>query len=373
MTLVLRIGLGALAVLVVALVGFGGWAKMRASDSLAHAQERVDADWATWGARVKADGDAWKDDDLFAQRDGGDASGVLFAHVRWERVDAGPELGATLTEQIKSWSSAWPTHAGDAGVEQLDLTWMSQLEGAAYWDLEPDGGQLDGMPFDALNEPIPRFDDLTTLAKARLLQGLATNTGPAAARDVRTLARLCLTTEHLVGEMVGVALLGIERHAWEEAIGRGLDVTEWKPVNEADQGRLKRALWAAQAPYLLVAHGDLAAYRPVVGQCGGLREGVGQAHFLRGYLERAMPERYEALQRELVASPCRLRRPRAAWLARTAAGTLAVSGQALCPIESDSPLCQADWLVKLPFARDFVGLTLANIAMGDWFKPYRTP
>lgn len=369
-----------LAVVVVGLVLVGTLLAREGEATFQKSQQQLADDWSRWSAEIQVDDVRWKNHPLLQPHDGGDASALLFAHVRWDKLDGGratPEIPEPLTKQFKEWGPDWPQHAGEAGVELLDLAWMSDLERYGYWDLEPVGGPLDAVPFAPLSEPIPQFVDLLNIARARLAQGLASGHHVEAAHEVRELARLTLSSEQLVGAMVGVALLHLEQRAWDEAVDRRLDVTDWEPVSEDDQHRLKRLLWAANAPLSLAGNGPMLSSRVEVGRCTALREGLGSAHFLRGYLQRRLPERYGALTRALEESSCRLRRQRAVWTGDRPEGQLPLSMAAFCTGDFGDPslpLCRApDFAVRLPFVREFLGMTLASGSTPDWFKPYRSP
>jgi hypothetical protein len=369
-----------LAVLVVGLVLVGTLLAREGEATFQKSQKQLADDWARWASVIEADDARWKNHPLLQPRDGGDASPLLFAHVRWDKVDGGrtsPEIPEPLSKQFKEWGADWPKHAGEAGVELLDLAWMSELDHYGYWDLEPVGGPLDAVAFSPLTEPIPQFVDVLDIARARLAQGLASGHHVEAAHEVRELARLSLSTEQLVGAMVTVALLHLEQRAWDEAVDRHLDVSGWEPVSEVDRQRLKRVLWAVNAPLALAGNGPMLSSKLEVGRCTALRQGLGTAHFLRGYLQRRLPERYGALTRSMEESSCRLRRQRAVWTDARPEGQLPVSVMAFCAGEFGDPsmsLCRApNFVVTLPFVREYLGMTLVASSTYDWFKPYRSP
>ncbi len=367
-----------LAILVVGLVVLGSLADRQARASLETAQEGLAADWRRVEAEVLRDQARWQDDPLLSPRDGGDAAALLFAHVRWDGVDGGgllgpPPLPEPLLTQLEAWKETCFEHVDEAQLEGLDLVWMGQLAAFGFWDLESEGSPIAKAPYAHFTEPVPMFLDVQRLARARLLQGLREGTVVAAAAEVRELARLSFTTEHLVGEMVGVGLLSVEAKAHAEAVKRGVDVAGWAPlVEEAARGQLKRALWAANAPTSMLATGVVASTRLPVGRCSALREGLGNAHFLRRYTERLVPERYEALTAALADSPCRLRRARLAWATQSTEGQPPIS---LCDaLDEREGACQAlDGLRYAPFVRTLAGASLLNISNPDWLQHYRAP
>lgn len=368
---VVRIVAVAVALVLIAVVFAAAAVSRETNRILGDAQGKVLADWNRFAPDITADTARWASDPLFAARDGGDAAPVLFAHLRWEGVDGGgtTDVPEPLVDQLRSWGGEFARHAGDAGESDVDVKWLSQLAQYGYWDIEPIGGPLDGHPFEPLSEPLPNFVDLGPLAKVRLMQGLTTGTHVMAGAEVRELARLCFTSENLIGEMVGVMLLNLERQAHQEAVRRGLDVTGWAPVSEEDALKLKRLLWATKGPHSPLATGQLAATEVRVGRCSSLREGMAMAHFGRRFSEGLIPERYAAWTAALAKNDCRLRRLRAAWASKTTEGQLPLDSSAHC--EGDSFACRAPQLAPdVPFVRSYVGASL--LAAGDpgWFKYY---
>jgi hypothetical protein len=369
--------LGVLVLAVVLLLaGVMVWAMHKARGEAQAVQERLSADWARFEPRVMADEALWKNHPLLARHEGGDAAGLLFKHVRLERGAAqAPPLSTALTDALKALGPDWARRSKEVDLSGVDLGWLKELSTYGYWDLEGAGSPLAALPFSPLDEPLPNFGDLQNAARARLMRGLNDGTAGEAAGEVRELARLCLTTDTLIGVMVGTSMLGMEHKAYDEAVRRGQDTLGWTPVTDADAEALKRALWAAQAPGTLLSAGTLSSAQLPVGQCVALRENLGLAWFLKGYLQEELPERYAALTKALDQSPCRLTRARAAWKGTDTGGQLPVSGAAMCM--TDAGAVPADcWMPNLVMrfgaVRTFIGLNLATIAATDWFKRYRT-
>lgn len=358
-----------LALVVCAALWFGRGRVNEVRERVRTAQERALADWRTFAPRIEADVARWRADPLILARDGGDAAPLLFEHVRWDGVLRESPVPYALTQQLNQPDGGW-VHAAGPELEALDVSWLSGLQGFGYWNAQAPAS----MPFKAFNEPLPKFTDAQLFAKAALVKGLAAGDARPAARDVRELARLCFTTEQLIGEMIAVSLLNLERRAYDQARARGQSVEGWEPVSEADVNALKRVAWAAVAPHSMMATGDLEAAEVPVGYCTGLGEGVLQAYYLRGYLETELPLRYAAIERALAQQRCRLVRARAAWTGGTGEGQLPVSGEAFCM--GDDGTTKKDcavpgFVMSLPFVRPFVGNTLVLIAAPDWLKQYR--
>lgn len=336
--------------------------------AIREAQAELATRQRTFAAAVMADQRRWAGDPLFAPRDGGDAAALLFQHVAFEGRAAPQPLPAEVVAGLKDAGADWPRATLD--VSSLDLGWMAQLAGFGFWDVEGPQTPLSGRPFEGMTEPIPRFTDVLAFSKARLLKGLASGDVQAALDDVHELSRLCLTTELLVGDMVAVALLGLERQAAEEAARRGLDLGGRQVMTEADQQSLKRALWVAPASTALLAPTTPLDPRfPLVGRCSAERE-LASALLLRPWAEPLLPERYRQLGDQLAQSPCRLRRLRAAWQT-TGEGELPLSGAALCDATAGGGSCDVpDFVTRLPFVRPAVGAVLVSTATTDWFRLY---
>lgn len=197
---------------------------------------------------------------------------------------------------------------------------------------------------------------------------------------MRELARLCLTTENLIGAMVGVALLLIEARAHEAAVAQGLDVTGWRPVDEARRQSLTRVYWAANVPWNLLSDGRAASFASSpampIGRCVALREALGLAQFARPWAETLLPERYAALTKALTEHPCRLRRARAAWASNDPSGQMPSEGPALCEFIDRPPSdCAgpAASLARLSVLRHFIGANLVAASSADWLRRYREP
>jgi hypothetical protein len=324
---------------------------------------------------MEADEARWVNDPLFLATDGGDAAELMAEHVGWDAPDAGlpaprARVPAEVVQRFRESNDGGWVDLRDDVILNIDVQWFSKLPALGFWDT--DRG-LEQVPFDAFAEPVPNFVSLLALAKVRFIQGFVRGDVLTAATEVRALTRLMMTTESLLGLMVGVGLLHIERRAHEAAVAQGLDVTGWTPKSSEEVGRLRAVLWAEQSTMSLLATGALADHRPAIGECLALREGVGAAHFLRGYLEAELPKRYAELDAALAQSPCRLTRLRAVWTSRSKVGQLPATGEAFCVARMGTPEnCDvpAIPLSLVPYSRAFIGNTLLSIAAPDGFKEY---
>jgi hypothetical protein len=367
--------MGVLVVLVLcASVGAMAYYAREARNGMEIYQKRVAMAWATYESQYKADAARWSQDPLFQPHPGGDAAPLFLAHMRYEsEKKKPPPVPDALKEQMAIGDGGWPENSSRFEVKDIDTKWMSGLGELGYFDIEGPGTPLENAPYDPVRGDIPNFIDLVTFAKVRLTQGLQSGDARPAARETRELARLCLSSETILGEVFGVSILGHERRAHDEAVRLGQDVTGWNVFSVDEEKSLKRVLFAGPAPYSLLATDPLAKVTPSIGGCAGLNEGIVMAHFLRRFSERELPERYASLTKAIETSSCRLRRARVAWKANDTAGQLPDSGEALCQSDlyvnmKDCPYPRA--IVLFPFARTLIGDMLVQVSWIDWFRWY---
>jgi hypothetical protein len=375
MKTLLKIVIGLVVLALCAPFVWAAYASHRAHKIMKAEQEKLAADWTTYESQYKADAARWSNDPLFQAHKGGDAAPLLLAHIRYanDRKTPAP-VPEALREQMAGGDGGWFGDPFSLDVKGIDTSWMSGLGEFGFFDIEGPGTPLEHVPFDPVKDDMPSFIDLQSFAKVRLTQGLQSGDARPAAKEVRELARLCFTTEILVGEMIGVALLGIERHARDEAVKLNQDVSGWTAVSQEDQQSLKRLLWAGPAPYSLLATGPLTSAPPSVGSCTGLREVMGTAHIMRKFAESEVPERYAAITQALEKNSCRLRRARAAWTSNDPSGQIPDTAEALCMSEVGGTVSSCpvpDAFVRLSFVRAAIGDTLLALANPDWFRVYK--
>lgn len=334
------------------------------SEKYEHAHAELVKDQERFAPLVAADQRRWEHDPLVARRDGGDAAELLFQHLAFDDAPApAGGLPASLRARIADAGADW-IHGG-LEVEAVDTRWMSELARYGYWDIEGPSTPLWNAPFNGLTEPLPSFGDAPMFAKVRLLQGLERGELGPAIDETNELARLCLSSETLIGELVGVSLLGTVRKASLEATRRGLDAGVERVLSEEESKSLRRVLWASGARSSVLG----ATHPAPVLTCGGLRE-LTSALYLRPLARHFIPERYRELDAELERAPCRLRRLRAAWA--SASEGQVDEAQALCSGGAGDPLCGRSTLVlRLPLARAAVGAQLVTLASTDWYRDYR--
>jgi hypothetical protein len=354
--------LAALALLVPtlgALVATGvTWTLKRNSRRAAEDQmSKVERAWESIAPQLEADEALWAHDPLVLSHPGDDAAAFMAPHFQWEdnaaKAQPAPVLPPPLMDKLKTGAGFWPENISAGDLEGVDLDWMAQLGRFGVWDLEGEG-PLKDRPVYMSDDPIPRFSDAFLFAKARLAQGLARGDARPAGEEVRALARLCWSTERFIGAAVGVSLLTIERRGFEEAKRRNQSVEGWAPRSRDDVEALRRLLAVGAAPLHLLAGPTMAKPELTVGRCASIYDGLLVASLLRDFLSDELSEEYAARKALLDASPCRLRRMRAAWAIPRPADPRTVEASAFCnwKREGECPVSGIKWF---PLLRSTVG------------------
>ena len=330
---------------------------------------------------------------LFEPRSGSDAGALLNSGLSWDgsefeqpwRTQAG--LGvATLTldegvlDALDAAGDAWPA-LPPASYSELDFGWMSRLAAYGYWSI------FEGSPLELSDpamwwqDPFPSFITLIHWSKLRLAKGIAEAEPMAAALEVRELARLCMSTETLIGAMIAASMLELEAHA-HAALGPGAPAQWLLLVDEQEVEQMRRMIFAGPA-YLGLetpeAYSD--TYRSIgVGRCTAIHESFMIALGFRAFLESSMPEQFDRLDRILAdgAGECRLVRLRKVWNDPESADRMRdaiLDGPSgLMGGGGGSPgeriMSRA---ARLPGTERFVGMLLMEISSPGWFGRYANP
>ncbi len=247
-----------------------------------------------------------------------------------------------------------------AALRAIDFGWMRRLGDYGHWSLLAGGpaGQMD--PLSMASLPQPDYGVLRRWAKLRLYRGVVDGDVASAGREVLDLAWLCLSTESLVGALVGSSVASTAQRMDPSA-----------PVREEDIARIKRVFWASPAFASWAAPGDARARFEKVGRehlplavCTAWSEGAFQL-LLRPLLEDRFGDFYAELDSKAPGAGCRhelLLRARAQaredpLVFLEDVGDPGIAGSALL-------------LARMPIARGIVGVFLASIAQPDWLRHY---
>jgi hypothetical protein len=344
------------------------WAAFAQADIEQH-QSQVKSDWIQFKPQIGTDEARWKNDELFQVRKGEDASTVLFTKIRRDEVKTAPLIPEAIAEALKANKSTFVDHVDDVDVSSIDLSWMRQLNQFAYFDIEAGDPKGDSRAFHLFNEFFPNFLDLQNMAKVRLIQGLASGDARQAAKEVRELARLCFSSEQLICEMIGIAILGMEEAAFKEAQKRKQITDAWVPISENERLQMRRLFWVGLEQYTMDAPLEMLKEEKItIGSCAALREGIGTTLLMREFAPQDQKERLDALKQIAdVSIHCRLKRERAALNGSLKAETFSSTADSFLGSDSVIP----DFVLKLPGMKTVALANMFKVGTADYFQMYR--
>ncbi len=214
-----------------------------------------------------------------------DAALFMAGRTDWEGGVVGLlHLPASLTERMSNPPGAWRT-MGSESYAGLDFVWMHELLAFDYWSLLATGPLRDHPDVPFFEAPLPNYVTLQTWSKLRLLKGLREGDLAAASLEVRHLADLIASSGTLLGEMIRVAIHGIERKTWDDA---GL-VPPDPPLTDAERFEARHAAFAGM--YFLYPGVARAvrekALKCVPSRCSALVEAIGASSSLAGLVPSA--------------------------------------------------------------------------------------
>jgi hypothetical protein len=146
-----------------------------------------------------------------------DAATYLAVRVDWEGGRQGLlHLPEALATRLRGFApGTWVSQLDERDWAGLDFHWMKELDAYDYWSMSADGPMKDPASLDLLEAFQPNYIGLMSWTKLRLASALRTGDLPEASREVRHLADLIGSTGMLLGEMIRLALLRMDRTAWE--------------------------------------------------------------------------------------------------------------------------------------------------------------
>jgi hypothetical protein len=129
-------------------------------------------------------------------------------------------------------------------------------------------------------QPYPNPVPLVDLAKFRLLHGLRTNDVLPALKEVRHLATLLHSDETMIHSVLAIAILRMERRAFDAAVDRGqLESTDWTVPTNADLHTMHRV--AVSMAFVLSGGASGSQWRRIAalefepfGLCGAIHDAV---------------------------------------------------------------------------------------------------
>jgi hypothetical protein len=247
----------------------------------------------------------------------GDAGPLLNAWLPWELQQDPPKdsplsLPAHLPRSTTDFKD-WLTSSVD--VSGLDFEWMRGLHAYDRWDLSRNTPTPLPARIDFAKMPLPSFVPLMLWSKFRLLHGLRTGQPLEAAKDVRQLAWLSYRTDTLLGGAIAVALLRLEREAYDSLPS---PPPEWRPWSQEQLDRMRAVTWSGTAFSHIAAPLEVAKQarscgEPVVSRCAALTETGPMLKLVQPLVGDSYREVYEAFAADVADPACATHLPRTLW------------------------------------------------------------
>jgi hypothetical protein len=118
-------------------------------------------------------------------------------------------LPIELEEYIQSLGPDFIAESGKIDLNQIDFSWFEDLKKYGYWSVYQNNIYDHMEQIDFVTVPIPNFSRLILWAKLRLIKGVQDNELSLAMKETLQLARLCMSTENHIGNIVGISILEI--------------------------------------------------------------------------------------------------------------------------------------------------------------------
>ncbi len=162
-------------------------------------------------------------------------------------------VGPNTREILLRMNDEWMKKHPRAKTMKADLTVFTGLDRFDYWDIEsesPISDLADKRIFvPPAHLPVPDVQDLLALAKVRLMMAAVKGESDflLALNDVRSLAKLLLTTENQQLILTALAIFDIERFAYNYFVAdRKLPATAWTPIERELNKTAQKAIHATR-------------------------------------------------------------------------------------------------------------------------------
>lgn len=194
----------------------------------------------------------------FGRKQGAADAGQVLNHLVYWSPDPGEGFRATplvsneVRETLMRFKSEWMKKYERVRFIKADLSLFKNLFRFDHWDLEVDSPIANlakaGKFIPPAHLPSPETSDLLSLVKLRLMNGALNGDFTTALGDVRSFARLLLTTENTQLVLTGLAALDYERFAYRFYVDeRGMEEGLWQPIDRNLTRRAHRAILATRA------------------------------------------------------------------------------------------------------------------------------
>lgn len=213
-----------------------------------------------------------------------DAGPYLNPRVGWEKPVPPPahseltlpsDLEAMLDDAAEPPTSkkGWFDHQDDFDTSKLDFGWLQRLQHYGYWDILSSSPLNSAEGLDFASMPLPYYLSLMHWVKLRWVEARRRGDWSEASAETRHLAWLCYSSNLLLGAMTAMAILKIERRAYEVALAEGRDLGDWHAYSDDWVEQAKAVVWAAFSYASPLLGAEVADARKVTaGRCAGLTE-----------------------------------------------------------------------------------------------------
>jgi hypothetical protein len=373
MSVLKKIVIGLVIIVVVAVagvLGFEAWlVSSRLDPILEEGAAEIDRAWP----KVQEDLEVLGKHAFFTQpRTGGDAGPTLNKLLPWEGEGLDREKGPlqdrfkAIPEEVRELTRGELktdlTEAQAEALKAVDFSWMVDLAPYGYWSLAGDSPLGKQSPVRVASAPMPNFLVLMSWSKLRLLRGVADEDLATAVKEVQHIAWLSISTEQLVGAMVGVSI------ANQTLIAAGPE--SGFTTEEID--RMKRLLFASPAFTNWAAPTEARArFKKAAGEhlpvalCLGWSEGS-MSYLVKPFLEDRFPEYYAELDAIEPGGACRYD-----LVMPVRAQSKEDPWSILVAEDSAGELSGKEAWVRLPLIRSLVGVILASVASPNFLSRYR--
>jgi hypothetical protein len=313
-----------------------------------------------------------------------DAGPYLNDRVAWSGLEREPYRQlhyrpVYVVEKMK-FAQDWPAHSNDPSLPVVDLSWMARLSDFDHWDIYGSGvvgKTVLSNPHETwASVPILDYQVLQQYARLRLMKGIRERKLLSALREVRRLNHLIYSNEILVGSMVSVALLNLERTAYEYGVKHQLIAAgDWKPMSADTTLRARRAMFGFAQAFQFFTDAEFMARafdgHSTAGYCSALSEGM-----LTGSAMRPFANDPYAFEVDL--------RPKIDLMNRIADQSREKCSLSLAHVFWENPDRAFNWLqsgdtfrdklryvgIRLPLVRQFLIFWIAEIATPSYLAAY---
>ncbi len=237
-----------------------------------------------------------------------DASSFLTVRVGWEPRSGRPngllQLPEPLRAKLRAAGDDWPAAVRDDDLVGLDFSWMTRLHEFDHWNVMAEGPLRESRENDFYAAPIPNLIEPLLWTRLRFARAMRVGDFTAASADVHQLVALLRSSNILIADMMGVAILSAERVGLEAALKAGLAVPPGLFYEQDETARERQV--GRSSMYFMYPGVSEAVMKKALNcntefRCSALAEGLG-AHTIFG--DAAHAETLALVSSSVASSGC---------------------------------------------------------------------